>query len=201
MAEEVATALLVLWNDVTPDQDARYNAWHAHEHVPQRLTVPGILWAWRCGLEQPGAAPRYLTLYGLRDAEVLDDARYQALLYEPTPWSREMRPALLNITRWVCTLDAQSALPAPPARLAVWTGSRAKMGGVWAPAAEADARGRLLARRLPDARPLPWLTTHARDGRGGIDGDMLACTAHDAAAAATPVGQANCSIYQLLSVH
>lgn len=199
MAEEAATALLALWNDVAPGQDTRYNAWHAHEHVPQRLSVPGILWAWRYGLQQPGAAPRYLTLYGLREAEVLDGAPYQALLHEPTPWSREMRPALRNITRWVCVLDAPSAWSAPPARLAVWTEPVASIDR--GQAADADPRARLLARRLTGARPLPWLTTDAKDGRGGIDGDTLACIALEEPDATTQGDPANSTIYRLLSAH
>src|SRR5688500_2038945 len=102
-----ATALLALWNDVGPELDAQYNDWHAHEHVPERLTVPGILWGRRYGRPAEDGAPRYLTLYGLRDAGVLDSEPYQRLLREPTPMSRAMRPALTNVSRWICTLHEQ----------------------------------------------------------------------------------------------
>jgi hypothetical protein len=143
-----ATALLALWNGITPELDADYNAWHAEEHVPERLTVPGILWACRYGAFWPQAGPRYLTLYGLRDASVLGGDAYQRLLREPTPMSARMRPHLRDLSRWVCALQAPcgpppglglhvQALDAPPAQ-----------------AVEADA---LLAERLLDAAPLPWL--------------------------------------------
>ena len=119
MAEK-ATALLALWNDVDPALDTQYNEWHAKEHVPERLTVPGILWAYRYGRSEADGTPRYLTLYGLRDAAVLDSEPYQRLLREPTPMSRTMRPALCNVSRWVCTLHE---LPSFEHRngLAVWT--------------------------------------------------------------------------------
>jgi len=152
---EPATALLALWNDVDPALAAEYEAWHAVEHVPERLTVPGMQWAYRFGR---AAAPRYLTLYGLRDAEVLEGEAYQRLLRDPTPTSRRLRPALQNVSRWVCALVEARGL-GQGNHLAVWTTEqrdddapayRLRAGGP-------DARGRLVAQRLAQASPLPWL--------------------------------------------
>lgn len=166
-----ARALLALWNDVDPALDAEYNAWHAQEHVPERLTVPGMLWGHRFGrATAPGGMPRYLTLYGLRDPAVLDGEAYQRLLREPTPASRRMRPALANLSRWVCTLHEASGLDRG-SWLAVWTADAADAAGLRQRlAACAEARGRLVAERLPQAAALPWL-------QGGqsraIEGDWL----------------------------
>src|SRR4030095_38350 len=91
---DAATALLALWNDVDPGFDAEYNDWHADEHVPERLTVPGILWGRRYGTGAGERMPRYLTLYGLQSADVLESAAYRQLLDQPTPLSRTMRPRL-----------------------------------------------------------------------------------------------------------
>ena len=87
---DAATALLALWNDVDPALEADYDDWHAREHVPERLTVPGMAWALRYRWIAGAAMPRYLTLYGLRDPAVLDGEPYQRLLREPTPASRRM---------------------------------------------------------------------------------------------------------------
>lgn len=163
MAEQ-ATALLALWNDVDPALEAEYEAWHAGEHVPERLSVPGMLWACRYGRE---AAPRYLTLYGLRDAAVLEGEAYQRLLREPTPMSRRMRPALRNVSRWVCGLVEASGLT-QGGRLMVWTADSGPSAGPWADAHA--VRGRLVAQRLAEASPLPWL--QAGQGRG-IEGGWL----------------------------
>lgn len=84
-------AVLALWNDVTPDVDAEYNTWHASEHVPERLTVPGMLWGRRYRRLCNSAAPRYLTIYGMRDAQVLESDAYRLLLSRPTPMSARMR--------------------------------------------------------------------------------------------------------------
>ncbi|KQP12210.1 DUF4286 family protein [Pseudorhodoferax sp. Leaf267] len=141
-----ATALLALWNGVTPELDAEYNAWHAEEHVPERLTVPGMLWARRYGAHWPQTGPRYLTLYGLRDAWVLEEDAYQRLLREPTPMSARMRPHLCHLSRWVCALREAEGAP-------VGEGLRVQTFEE-RPVALPDA---LLAERLHDAAPLPWL--------------------------------------------
>jgi hypothetical protein len=110
------TALLALWNDVDPTREAEYEDWHAREHVPERLTVPGMCWAlrWvRCEGPQAGPdAPRYLPLYAMRDAAVVDSDAYHRLLAHPTLASRAMRPALRRVARWICTLDSDDGIGA-----------------------------------------------------------------------------------------
>lgn len=154
-----ATALLALWNDVDAALDESYEDWHRHEHVPERLTVPGMLWAlrWR-RIGAHAAMPLYLTLYGLRDAQVLDSAAYQRLLAEPTPASRAMRPALHNLARWVCTLDAYAGIQhfRNFQRLALRTAAR---DAPWPVPPQPGADGALLlATRIPEAAALPWMS-------------------------------------------
>jgi hypothetical protein len=193
-----ATALLALWNDVDPALDAPYNAWHAEEHVPERLTVPGILWARRYGRPAAADSPRYLTLYGLSDADVLESEPYQRLLREPTAMSRTMRPALRNVSRWVCALHEQSGLD-QGSHLLVCAGADDA-----APAtADMDAliegrgaHGRLLAERLPQARPLPWLQA---DQNQGIEGRWLVCFPGEAGVRLT-VPVAGAGLYARLPV-
>ena len=177
MAEpQAATALLALWNDVDPALDAAYNDWHAREHVPERCTVPGILWGWRYRRADASAMPRYLTLYGLRDAEVLDSAPYQRLLREPTPMSARMRPALQNLSRWVCRLRVLQGIESC-ARLAVRTVDATSLEAVaLVPAQSAGGSGLLVAERLPDANPLPWLQG---DQERAVRGDTLICRGDD----------------------
>jgi hypothetical protein len=146
-----ATVLLALWNDVDPQHEVDYNEWHAREHVPERLTVPGIGWALRyahCGGIE---SPRYLTLYGLRDATVTDSAAYRRLLAEPTPASRRMRPTLRNISRWICTLDVNDGIGRFE-RLTVRTVDRSARQPT-----RPEGSALLVATRIPDAAALPWL--------------------------------------------
>jgi hypothetical protein len=164
---ETAAALLALWNDVDPSVDAAYNDWHAREHVPERCTVPGILWGRRYGLVAGGGMPRYLTLYGLREPAVLDSAPYQRLLREPTPASRAMRPALCNVTRWVCGLIVDNATAGgKDLALRLLTGD----GDPAHETLRSGRTGHLLAQRIVDAAPLPWLSS-SQDA--GLLGDWL----------------------------
>jgi hypothetical protein len=169
---EAATALLALWNDVDPQRDAEYNQWHAREHVPERLTVPGMLWALRYGRVGAGAMPRYLTLYGLRDAAVLDSPQYRLLLAEPTPTSRAMRPALRHIARWVCQLEVEQGIDRFE-RIDVRTLSRVTSALLTPP-----ATALLVATRIPDAKELPWLSAQQTQA---VQGSRLEALAYEGA--------------------
>ncbi len=189
MAE--ATALLALWNGVDPAHEAEYNRWHAQEHVPERLTVPGMQWARRYVALWPQTGPRYLTLYGLRDARVLEEDAYQRLLREPTPWSARMRPRLCDLSRWVCALVAPQAAP-QGAWLQVHLFDAAQ-----AARHRADSPADLLAERMPDAAPLPWLRggqALAVQGRWlvarGMPRQPVSLAAQSLVYAALPVGAA-----------
>lgn len=179
-----AAALLALWNDVEPALDAEYNDWHAREHVPERLTVPGMLWGLRYRRTANDGAtsmPRYLTLYGLHDASVLDSAPYLRLLSDPTPASRRMRPALSQISRWVCELHRCVGLDRA-AQLKVWTSAHESTGLVSA------GTPLLVAQRRADASPLPWLNA-GQDG--GVEGTWLQ-------AAMPPAGPGHATLYERL---
>ncbi|RZL96071.1 MAG: hypothetical protein EOP82_01460 [Variovorax sp.] len=157
MNEDMAAtgAVLALWNDVAPEVDAEYNEWHATEHVPERLTVPGMLWGRRYRRWGDGVAPRYLTIYGMRDAQVVESGAYRLLLSNPTPMSARMRPHLCNLSRWICEVRELHGFDVS-ASLAAWTFETDDVARLRA--AEFESRnGLLLACRLLDAAPLPWL--------------------------------------------
>lgn len=184
-AEPRATAVLALWNDVDPIHDMDYNDWHANEHVPERLTVPGMVWGLRF-MASAGSAPgpRYLTLYGLRDVQVLDSAAYQHLLAWPTPMSARMRRVMHGISRVVYDVTAvQGSLAAPGLLLSEDLGQEATPH----PGADAAVRGVLRGQRRPDTQPLPWLQT----GQSGQTGFVPPTTLRLVALAQLPApGQA-----------
>jgi hypothetical protein len=95
-------AFLALWNDRSARRDD-YDVWHSREHVPERLTVPGISRATRYSGGE-GRLPAYFTLYTLDDISVLDRPAYQQLMRNPTPWSASMRPDFSRFFRVPCNL-------------------------------------------------------------------------------------------------
>ncbi|MEJ8850061.1 hypothetical protein [Variovorax rhizosphaerae] len=188
-----AGAVLALWNDVAPELDAEYNAWHADEHVPERLTVPGMLWGRRYRRLGAGIAPRYLTIYGMRDARVVESDAYRALLSDPTPMSARMRPHLCNLSRWVCDVRESQAFGSST-NLAVWTVDAESVARLRA-TDHASNDGLLLAQRSPDAAPLPWLQggqAHA------IEGSWLVAVGLPSEAVAVPAPVPDATLYSLL---
>jgi hypothetical protein len=92
------TAALALWNDVERERDLEYERWHAIEHVPERVWVPGFLAATRY-LNLFDAGPRYFTLYELDTLDALGTPEYRDLVVSPTPWSASMRTAMSHFIR------------------------------------------------------------------------------------------------------
>jgi hypothetical protein len=181
-ADTAAGAVLALWNDVDRVHDTDYNDWHANEHVPERLTVPGMLWGLRFH-SLDAAGPRYLTLYGLRDAPVLDSAAYQHLLAWPTPMSARMRNVMHGISRAVYDVESwQGSLDAPWLFL---TGDDRVLPGL-----DVQVPGSLHGLRRPDTRSLPWLKSGQDQGSSGFaPPEHLMLIAHAAAPAQAGPGE------------
>jgi hypothetical protein len=193
-ADEPVGAVLALWNDVDPARADDYEHWHRHEHVPERCTVPGLHWGLRWARADDSPGPRFFTLYGLRDAQVLEEPAYQRLLTHPTPASLSMRPALRNLQRWVCAVPAGGTAAGVLAGLhgagwlRVWTGGARQDAGSSSAAGDAgpDAEVLWLPRRA-DVQALPWVTAgqtadpgvtvEADDGRDPADWLGLAADA------------------------
>lgn len=93
-------AFLALWNGVTPSERQAYEAWHSKDHVPERLTVPGMIAAHR--FEASDGDPFFFTLYDVYDASVFHHPAYRRLIDEPSPSSVAMRPFLDRFRRLVC---------------------------------------------------------------------------------------------------
>uniref|UniRef100_UPI00310173BF hypothetical protein n=1 Tax=Neorhizobium sp. EC2-8 TaxID=3129230 RepID=UPI00310173BF len=91
-------AFLALWNDYPSAMTEEYEAWHTFEHVPERLTAPGMLGARRYAsfLQTKN---RYFTLYDLSDLSAIEHPAYMDLVKNPTVWSAKMRQHFSNVLR------------------------------------------------------------------------------------------------------
>jgi hypothetical protein len=83
-----AGGLLVNAMNVAPEQEAEFNEWYDHEHIPALAAVPGVLSARR--FKDPTGTHRYLALYHLKTPEVaMGDAWKNAAA---SPWTERLRP-------------------------------------------------------------------------------------------------------------
>ncbi|WP_093380647.1 hypothetical protein [Variovorax sp. OV329] len=93
-------AALAMWWDMAPEARADFEHWHAHEHFPERLGIPGFRRASRWTGADGGEG--VFVMYELEDHAVLGSPAYLARLNAPTPWSQRLMPHHRNMVRSQC---------------------------------------------------------------------------------------------------
>jgi len=97
----LGAAAVAMWWDIAPEVRAEWEDWHTHEHMPERLSIPGFL---RGSRWVSGSS--YFVLYELDSAATLTGPAYMERLNNPTPWSRQMMPHHRNMVRSLCDVRA-----------------------------------------------------------------------------------------------
>jgi hypothetical protein len=93
--------ILAIFNNVAPGREAEFEEWFQHEHLQERLGVPGFLLGRR--YEAVRGEPRYFNFYLTRSAEVLNSADYRMRLNNPTPMTRMVMSEIFkDMIRTVC---------------------------------------------------------------------------------------------------
>jgi len=93
--------ILAIFNNVAPGREAEFEEWFQHEHLRERLGVPGFLLGRR--YEAVRGEPRYFNFYLTRSAEVLNSADYRMRLNNPTPMTRMVMSEIFkDMIRTVC---------------------------------------------------------------------------------------------------
>ena len=93
-----------MWWDVAPEVRADFEHWHAHEHFPERLAIPGFRRGTRWASASGGEG--MFVLYELERHETLSSPEYLARLNAPTPWSTRLMPQHRNMVRSQCQVVA-----------------------------------------------------------------------------------------------
>ena len=65
----MGTAAMILSFDVAPDAVDEHDDWHTHEHLPERLSIPGFLRGTRWVAEH--GRPRYFVTYEVKELATL----------------------------------------------------------------------------------------------------------------------------------
>jgi hypothetical protein len=99
-------AAITMWADFAPEIVPEFGDWHTHEHMPERLGVPGFLRGTRWSGGSPGAS--HFILYELASLEVFASPAYLERLNNPTPWSRKLTPHHRNMVRSPCRVVGSS---------------------------------------------------------------------------------------------
>src|SRR5688500_9086590 len=72
----------VAWHDVADGSTAKYDHWHSHKHMLERVSIPGFLRGRRYMVV--GQGPQYLVIYETADVNVFTAPAYLERLNNPT---------------------------------------------------------------------------------------------------------------------
>lgn len=100
-------AAILIQFSVGADAIREHDDWHTHEHMPERLALPGFLRGTRwTGLRD---SADYCSLYELDSLEALDSDAYRQRLNNPTPWTSKMVKVCTAMRRTLCRVEGSSA--------------------------------------------------------------------------------------------
>lgn len=94
--------LLTVYANIPADIEADFNHWYNTQHIPERLALSGFQSAVR--YESLKGEPKYLALYELEDASVLETPEYRQLgeKAKTDAWDQRIMSHLQVDTRLVC---------------------------------------------------------------------------------------------------
>ena len=188
-------AAVTIWCDVAPEIQEEFNHWHAHEHMPERLAIPGFRRGSRWVSEDGGS---YFILYEVEDEHVLTSAAYLERLNNPTPWSRRMMPHHRNMVRGLCRVEASAGAALGQALLTVrsWNATTLDLASL------AARKGVVAAHLLRSTDKPPPQTTEQKLRGGDASPDVVALVTgyHEPAVKSAAVAGATVGLYRLAYV-
>jgi len=104
----LGSAAMLLSFDVASQAIAEHDHWHTHEHLPERLAIPGFLRGTRWVATR--GQPRYFVLYEVAQLAVLSAQPYLARLNSPSAWTQRMMPHYRGMSRGFCTVAGSFGL-------------------------------------------------------------------------------------------
>ena len=93
---------MLLSFDVAPEAISEHDDWHTHEHLPERLSIPGFLRGTRWVALRGN--PRYVVLYEVEELATLSSPAYLKRLNEPSVWTARIMPHYRGMRRGFCAV-------------------------------------------------------------------------------------------------
>lgn len=99
---------MLLSFDIADGAVAEHDDWHTHEHLAERLSIPGFLRGTRW-IALHGQ-PRYLVLYEVAELATLTSAAYLERLNNPSAWTSKVMPHYRGMSRGLCSVSGSFGL-------------------------------------------------------------------------------------------
>jgi hypothetical protein len=90
---------VAIWNGIAEAGRAEFYAWHLHEHMPERVGIPGFVRGRRYRAADATTQPEFFTLYETETFQVIQGSDYLARLNAPTAWTRAATAHFQSTTR------------------------------------------------------------------------------------------------------
>ena len=162
----LGAAAVTIWCEVALDVKDDFDDWHAHEHFPERLSIPGFLRGSRW--VSTDGRNHYFMCYEVADEATTTSAAYLARLNNPTHWSRRMMPHHRNMTRSLCRVHASYGAGLGRELLTVRCTPGAPTGAIARELATLPSRQGCVAAHLLQNIPTPGMAqTEEQKLRGG----------------------------------
>lgn len=174
--------VIAMWADFAAEAVPDFEDWHTHEHMHERLSIPGFLRGTRWSA-RGAAGASYFMMYELAALEVFASGPYLERLNNPTPWTRRVMPHFRNMMRSPCrtvaSVGAGVGADAVTIRFSPQPGEVARLQGWLADAVLpelARRRGLASAHLLvaqPHLMPPPTAEQRVRGGDAAADWVLL----------------------------
>jgi len=93
--------ILAIFNNVAPGREAEFEQWFQHEHLAERIAIPGFLVGRRH--EAVAGEPRYFNFYVTTSSAILKSPAYLERLDHPTAMTRTVMSEIFkDMIRTVC---------------------------------------------------------------------------------------------------
>ena len=97
-------AAMLLSFDIAAESIAEHDDWHTHEHLPERLSIPGFIRGTRWVSLR--GQPRYFVMYEVAQLTTLTSEAYLQRLNNPTPWTSKIMTRYRGMSRGFCSVSA-----------------------------------------------------------------------------------------------
>ncbi len=92
-------AVVAIWNGIAEASRAAFYEWHTHEHMPERVGIPGFRRGRRYVAADARTRPEFFTLYEADTMQVLQGMDYANRLNAPTPGTRAVTAQFRDTAR------------------------------------------------------------------------------------------------------
>ncbi len=93
---------MLLLFDIVQEAIPEHDEWHTHEHLRERLSIPGFVRGTRWVALR--GQPRYFVMYEVERLATLTSDAYLERLNHPSPWTSKMMPYYRGMTRGFCVV-------------------------------------------------------------------------------------------------